>query len=157
MTTYDLASVDAAISGVTYNLAALDVITGGLTYDLAALDVYAGSDFQVSLGPNPPRFDPFDIAVLTASSLIVPDTWTFAQIDSLGGSVITPTVTLTGSGGTRSYRCPGRLTEQTLFFRCTATKDSATSVAEVTHTVAPHAGVYGPNGVGWQYHPTQGA
>ncbi len=150
MTTYDLAAFDAGISGLTYNLAALDVICGGTTYNLAALDVYAGTDFQVTLGSDPPRFDPFDIATLTASSLLVPDTWVFEQISG-------EPVLLSGSGGTRSYRCPGRLTELTLRFRVTATLNGTPSVAEVTHTIAPHAGVYGPGGVGWPHHPTEGA
>lgn len=87
----------------------------------------------------------------------VPDSWVFAQIDGPGGNVIAPTVSLSGSGGTRTYRCPGRLVEQTLWFRVTATLGASTAVAEVKHTIAPHAGVFGAGGVGWRYHPIEGA
>lgn len=154
MATYHLAAFDAGIDGVTFDLARFDVVGGGVTYHLAELGVEVGQDFQVSLGPvSPPTFAPFDTAVLTASSVIVPDSWTFAQIDGFGGAVVTPTVALTGTGGTRSYRCPGRLFPLELFFRVTAAKGSATSVAEVKHTIAPHAGIFGPGGIGWQYHP----
>lgn len=150
MTTYNLAGIDAGIDGLKYNLAAVDVVCGGLTYDLAALDVYAGSDFAVTLGPNPPRFDPFDVATLTASALSVPDSWVFTQLSG-------KPVLLSGSDGTRSYRCPGRLAEQTLVFQVTATLGSDLATAEVTHTIAPHAGQFGPGGVGWQFHPIEGA
>jgi hypothetical protein len=153
MATYDLAEFDAGVAGVTYDLALFNAICGGVNYQLAELGVDVGQDFQVSLGVNPATFDPFDIATLTASSVLVPDSWTFAQIDGFGGSVITPTVTLSGSGGTRTYKCPGRLSTQTLYFRVTATLGAATSVAEVRHTIAPHAGKFGAGGIGWDYHP----
>lgn len=153
MATYHLAAFDAGIDGVTFDLARFDVVGGGVTYHLAELGVEVGQVFEVSLGANQ-SFGPFDTAVLTASSVIIPDSWVFAQIDGFGGAVIAPTVTLTGSGGTRSYQCPGRLAMQELFFRVTAVKGSAVSVAEVKHTIAPHAGIFGPGGIGWQYHPT---
>lgn len=143
---YALAAVDIQASGVSYALAGLDVVAGGAAYALAGLDVVAGDGFQVTLGPNPPRFDPFDIAALTASSLSVPNSWTFTQLSG-------PPVVLSGSGGSRTYRCPGRLVEQTLTFRVVATLGALTATAEVTHVVAPHAGIFGPDGVGWQYHP----
>lgn len=154
MATYDLAEFNVGTTGVTYDVAELNFVAGGVTYDLAGFDMEAGSSFAVTLGPNPPRFDPFAIAALTASSVIVPDSWVFQQIDGFGGAVVTPTVALTGTGGIRSYQCPGRLATQELFFRVTATKGSTVSVAEVKHTIAPHAGIFGPGGVGWQYHPT---
>lgn len=152
---YLLAGIDAEIGAVHYRLAAVDAISGGTSYLLGGLDAEAGQEYQVTLGENPPRFDPFDIAVLTASAYIVPESWLFQEISGFGGTVITPTVVLSGAAGQRFYRCPGRLTEQTKYFRVTATfAGGATDSAEVRHTIAPHAGDYGPGDIGRQYHPT---
>lgn len=149
---YKLAALDAQIQGISYRLYGLDARAGAKRYQLADLDATVGAPFEVTLGANA-FFNPFDVAVLTASSLSVPDSWVFEQINALGGVVVTPTVTLSGSGGSRTYKCPGRFSEQVLYFRVTATLGTQTSVAEVVHTVGPHSGTFGPNGVGWEYHP----
>ena len=150
---YDLANIDAGAIGFPYDLSKFNAMAGATTYRLASFDGIGGERLEVTLGPvSPPRFDPFELATLTAASVIIPNSWTFEEIDGFGGSVVPPTVTLTGTGGQRTYRCPGLLFEQVRYFRVTVELDGAYGTAEVRHSVAPHAGRFSEGGIGRQYH-----
>jgi hypothetical protein len=152
MATYRLAGLRTSSTGIKYRLSHIRASAGGVKYRFAKLRATSGDYLAVTLGPtNPPTVDPFTRVALTASSVLPADSWTFAQLSG-------PLVTMTGTGGSRTFKAPARLTASVLLFQVTATKAGyPNSVAQVTHTVAPHAGLYAPDGRGIEIRGVAGA
>lgn len=176
MTRYRLASLDAMVAGPKYRLAAIDaMVASAAKYRLASIDARVGAGFAISMGTNPPQFNPFDVVTMSVSfdGTLAPETVTFLRLAEDGAVIpltgdtrpgatpsdlipISPdgfTTGLGGSGSTRFFKMPGRVFAVKRRFRAVATKTGyPDAVAELSMQCGPHAGPFSSTGIGWELH-----
>lgn len=99
-----------------------------------AIGAVADDTVDVSAGSDQINIEPFTTVTLTGTYTgAAPTSWTITRNGGTGG-----TVTLSGSGNTRTFPAPASLDQETYTFDIEGTLGAATDTDSVTITVLPH-------------------